>query len=103
MAGRLLTAAGFEVVGEAADGPATLRAVDELAPDLVLLDVQLSTEDGIDISRQLSRGTRPPDVVLVSSREASDYGSRLTDAPILGFISKRAFSGAALGSLIAQA
>src|SRR3954452_3766730 len=42
----LLEAEGFEVVGEAEDGASALRAVHELSPELVLLDVQLPDIDG---------------------------------------------------------
>jgi hypothetical protein len=40
-------------------------------------------------------------VVLTSSRQASDYGSRLTEAPASGFIPKQDLSGAALTAALA--
>src|SRR5688572_13550442 len=42
IAARLLTEGGFSVVGEEADGATALSSVQELRPDLVLLDVQLT-------------------------------------------------------------
>lgn len=102
MARALLTSSGYEVVGEADDAATALSAFDELQPDLVVLDVQLPTDDGIEISHQLNERNNRPQVVLVSSREASDYGHRLLDAPVRGFIRKRDFSGASLRPLICQ-
>src|SRR5881227_1792297 len=50
----LLEAEGYEVVGEAEDGAAALRAVEELSPELVLLDVQLPDVDGFDVAARLT-------------------------------------------------
>ena len=46
----LLEAEGYSVVGEAEDGLSALRAVEELRPDVVLLDVQLPDIDGIEVA-----------------------------------------------------
>ena len=43
----LLESEGFEVIGEAENGLGAIDAVHELAPDLVLLDVQLPDINGI--------------------------------------------------------
>jgi two-component system, NarL family, nitrate/nitrite response regulator NarL len=97
----LLEAEGWEVVGEAADAGSAIDAVHALAPELVLLDIQLPDRDGIEVAEELAREPSPPAVVLMSSREASDYGARLSGAPACGFLPKTALSGAALASLAA--
>jgi two-component system LytT family response regulator len=43
----------IECVGEAADGPAVIAAVQALQPDVVLLDIQMPGYSGIDVLRQL--------------------------------------------------
>jgi len=96
----LLGAAGFEVAGEAHDGEDALAQADLLHPDIVLLDVQLPGMDGFEVALRLSRLTSPPRVVLTSSREASDYGERLRQAPVLGFVPKGELSGATLAALL---
>jgi DNA-binding LytR/AlgR family response regulator len=53
---------------------------------VVLLDIQLPDIDGFDVAARLAGTADPPAVVLISSREAAAYGSRLRDAPSRGFI-----------------
>jgi DNA-binding NarL/FixJ family response regulator len=96
----LLEAEGFDVAGEAADGESALAAVAELRPDAVLLDVQLPDGDGIEVARRLAAAPGAPQVVLTSTRDAADYGSRLEDAPARGFVPKQRLSGAALAALL---
>ena len=99
----MLSAEGFEVKGEAADGESALSEAIRLRPEVVLLDVQLPGIDGFEVANRLAQTDEPPKVVLTSSREASDYGSRLTNAPVVGFIPKRDLSGEALAALASAA
>jgi DNA-binding NarL/FixJ family response regulator len=93
----LLTAAGFEVVGEATTGGEALAAVTALRPDIVLLDVQLPDMSGFDVCALLEREDgRPPDIVLVSSRDPSDYGDLVEASCACGFVPKGELSSDAL-------
>lgn len=96
----ILEADGFEVVGEAADGASALEKVHELGPDVLLLDVQLPDMDGFAVSSALKRNGSGPLVVLVSSRDACDYGTLVEESGARGFIPKDELSGAALINLI---
>jgi DNA-binding NarL/FixJ family response regulator len=96
----MLEAEGFRVIGEAGDGVAAMRVADSLAPDIVLLDIQLPGEDGFAVAERLAGAEHAPVVVLISSRDASVYGPRLTGAAAQGFIPKWALSGAALARLV---
>lgn len=97
----LLESEGFEVVGEAADGDSALAETRRLAPDVVLLDIQLPDLDGFELARQLTADGGGPTVVLISSREATDFGSLLRASGARGFIAKDELSGARLRSLLA--
>jgi DNA-binding NarL/FixJ family response regulator len=99
-ASALLEAEGFEVVGEAADGVSALEAAARLRPDVVLLDIRLPDIDGLQVAERLAAVPEPPSVVLISSRDADAYGSRLSSVPARGFIAKRDLSGAALVALL---
>jgi CheY-like chemotaxis protein len=98
----MLESEGFAVVGEAKDGAEAIEFVDELAPELVLLDVQLPDLSGFEVTaRLLVRNGDAPDVILVSSREACDYGTQVEESGARGFITKGDLSGAAIRALLA--
>jgi DNA-binding NarL/FixJ family response regulator len=98
----LLSADGFDVRGESEDGASAIRAVEQLHPDLVLLDVQLPDMDGFEVARRLRGLADAPDIILTSSRDAADYGSRLQEAGVLGFVPKHELSGEALEALTSK-
>ena len=99
LARRVLEAGGFCVVGEAADGAGALPAVEALRPEIVLLDVVLPDVDGFTVADRLRRKRSPPEVVLISSRERTDFGTRLNGPNRHRFLPKGEFSSAALESL----
>jgi DNA-binding NarL/FixJ family response regulator len=90
----------FEVVGEAGDGASAIAEVRRLRPDVVLLDIRLPDTDGFQVAARLSEDSSAA-VVLVSSRDASDYGSKIEQSRVAGFIPKADLSGAALEALLA--
>ena len=76
--GERLAAAGWRIVGEAATGAAAIDLVTRLAPDVVLLDV-----------------------VLTSGHDRGDFAGRIRSAPVRGFLPKEMISGPALATLLA--
>ena len=96
----ILQSEGFEVVGEAEDGESAIAAARALNPDVLLLDVQLPDMDGFAVCRALGLNGGPPAVVLVSSRDACDYGGLIEQSGARGFIAKDELSGNALSDLL---
>ena len=95
----LLEAAGFDVVGEAADGRSALETVGWLRPDIVLLDVQLPDLDGFGVADLLP--AEGPVVVLTSSRAASSFRRRLAANPALRFVAKSDLSAETIAAAVA--
>ena len=102
LARRMLERAGFAVV-EAASGTDAVAAAADLKPDVVLLDIQLPDVDGFAVARSLAASKHPSAVVLTSSREASDYGERISASSAIAFLPKTDLSGSALRELLARA
>lgn len=92
---------GFHVVGSAGTGEEAVAQVTQLSPELVLLDIQLPGMDGFATAELLASLPNPPEVILISSRARSSYGSRIDHAPVRGFLSKHELSGESLTSLMA--
>ena len=101
VARELLERAGYIVTGEAADAAEALAAVASQAPEAVLLDIQLPDKDGFAIAAALAADGGPA-IVLISSREADDYGMRIAECGARGFISKSKLSAAAFDALLAR-
>jgi two-component system CitB family response regulator len=75
---------GFEVVGAATTGKEALSLVEQLHPDLVLLDIFLPDENGIELMRRLRAGdSQRVDVIAITSAKDVDV---LRDAMQLGVI-----------------
>jgi two-component system CitB family response regulator len=60
--------AGFEVAGRAHTGAAAVEAVDQLRPDLVLLDIYLPDMSGLEVLQKLREEDHPPvDVICITA------------------------------------
>jgi len=71
MLSRLLASEGYEVT-EAATGAETLSALPGVRPDLVILDVMLSGEDGFDLLAAIRRSSNVPVILLTGRGRESD-------------------------------
>jgi DNA-binding NarL/FixJ family response regulator len=85
----------FEVVGEAREGADALEAARELAPDVVLLDVNLPDGVGFDLVPRLDAT-----VVMTSSRDDDGYALLAHEAGAAGFVSKHDLSAAAIARFL---
>ena len=68
----LAHADGFQVVGTAGDGEQAIRLVNQLKPDILVLDLMLSKQDGISVLKAISGMEKRP-VTLATSGFITDY------------------------------
>jgi DNA-binding NarL/FixJ family response regulator len=97
----MLEAQGFDVVGEAADGRAAVAAAERLRPDVALVDIGLPGLDGFQVAAAIRDAATASHIVLISGREAADFGTRVAGSAADGFIPKVDLSGDALLALLA--
>jgi len=93
--GRLLEREGLEVVGVASSSAQGIRRVEELKPDVTLVDVALGEESGFDLVKQIGSPT-----ILISTSPAEEFGSLIEASPALGFLNKAHISARSIRELV---
>lgn len=78
----------LEVVGEAADGAEAVRLVEELVPDVVLMDIRMPVMDGLTATRHILGRPRPPLVVVLTTFDADEFVYRSLREGAAGFLLK---------------
>jgi DNA-binding NarL/FixJ family response regulator len=78
-----------EVVGEAADGRAAVERALELDPDVVLMDISLPGQSGIDATAEIKRARPHVQVLGLSMYDNEEYVTRLLKAGAAGYVLKR--------------
>lgn len=96
----LLESEGFHVVGEAENGESAVAQATSLAPELILLDVQLPDIDGFQVARRVTGSPPAPTVIMVSSRDDSDFGPLVAASGARGFVTKAELSGDRLRAIL---
>lgn len=81
-----LQEAGYEVVGEAADGEEAVRLAIELMPDLIIMDIKMPKLDGISAAEKISEHKIP--VVLLTAFSQADLVKRAADAGAMAYVTK---------------
>ena len=80
----------IEVVGEAEDGQAALDLVNELNPDVLVLDLHLPTITGIEVARRIQAAGSPTRILVLSAYDDDDYVFAAMDAGASGYLLKTA-------------
>jgi two-component system response regulator EvgA len=88
MAKALLTNRGYRVVGETDGVAATHAAIDALALDAILLDLNLPDGDGLHLAAQLCATGRPPRILLTSAEVPGPPPSAVDRCGAAGFVAK---------------
>lgn len=78
----------YEVVGYVEDGLALLRAVDELKPDVVLLDIGMPLLNGLDAARELKKRMPRLKLIFLTMNSDSDIAAKALQTGAAGYLLK---------------
>ena len=79
---------GFCVVGEAADGEEGLRLAETLCPDIVLMDVQMPRQNGVQATAAITARRLPCRVIILTTFDYEDYVFDAIKAGAVGYLLK---------------
>jgi DNA-binding NarL/FixJ family response regulator len=88
--GMLASQAEFEVVGEAADGVQAVVLVQQLAPQVVLMDLRMPVMDGVEAITQIRAGHAPAYILVLTTYDTDADILRAIEAGATGYILKDA-------------
>jgi DNA-binding NarL/FixJ family response regulator len=100
---RLLERHGIEVAGVATTVTEALDQVDQIRPDVTLVDIDLGGESGFELVRRLQQVVGPPpsSVILISTHAEDDFADLVAASAAIGFLSKADLSADAIHDLLA--
>jgi DNA-binding NarL/FixJ family response regulator len=85
---RLERSADFEVVGEAVNGREAIQKVEELEPDVVLMDISMPVMNGMDAARYLRENHPDTKVIILTMHEHKEYIQGVIRCGAQGYIVK---------------
>jgi DNA-binding NarL/FixJ family response regulator len=77
-----------EVVGSVADGGAVLEAAQRLQPDVIVLDLNMPSVDGLELCRQITQANPHTKVIVFTAMNDPVIRQRCLDARAAAFLSK---------------
>ena len=82
----------IEVVGEAGDGSEAIGLIEELTPDVILLDLELPGLSGFEVLEQTTANFPEIKVIVLSVHDAEEYAMRALQSGAAGYLPKSAAS-----------
>ena len=79
---------GFEVVGEALDGAQAVQMAENLRPDIVLMDVQMPRQNGVQATAAITARNLPCRVIILTTFDYEDYVFEAIKAGAVGYLLK---------------
>lgn len=78
----------IEVVGEARNGLQALQSVEDLQPDVLLLDIEMPLMDGIEVARRLQEAKFEVRILILSAYDDREYIRALLEIGVSGYLIK---------------
>ncbi len=78
----------FEIIAQTGDGLAALQLIEELKPDIAVLDISMPNLDGLEVVQRIKQGNIPTEFVILTMYKEEEYFDRAMDLGVKGYILK---------------
>jgi len=95
----LLEREGFTVVGEAADGLEAIQQTRALSPEIVVMDISMPSENGLNAAREIHKSCPGVKVILLTQHSEEVYIGDALEAGVAGYVLKSQVSNDLLHAL----
>lgn len=99
----LLEREGLTVTAVVSSTAEALRSVEASPPDVILVDISLGEENGLDLARRLAEadgGREGTTVILISTHTQADFADVIAESSAAGFLPKAELSAAAIRRIV---
>ncbi|MCW8854773.1 MAG: LytTR family DNA-binding domain-containing protein [Gammaproteobacteria bacterium] len=86
LAGLVQNLDGYTQCADASNGHETLKLVQELKPDIILLDIRMPGMDGLEVARHLNKLSKPPAIIFTTA--FSDHALQAFEAHAIDYLVK---------------
>ena len=80
--------AGWEVCGEAKTGREAVDKVEELKPDIIILDISMPDLNGVEAARRIRKASAATEILILSMHYSDQLIREIVDAGVRGYIMK---------------
>ncbi len=80
----------IEIVGEASEGNEAIEKAEELAPDVIVMDIAMPGMDGLEATRRITKKNPKVKVLVLSQHDNKEYILSAIKAGVVGYVPKRA-------------
>jgi DNA-binding NarL/FixJ family response regulator len=87
---------GLTVAGVAHNSTEAVQCARTLRPDVMLIDIRLGQESGLEVARRLRRHGYSTTLIMISTHAAEDYADLIAESPAAGFLPKTELSAQAI-------
>jgi two-component system, NarL family, response regulator DegU len=78
----------IEVIGEASNGAEALELIQELNPDVLILDMEMPVMDGVEVARRLKGSKSPVNILVLSAYDDRQYILEMLNMGAAGYLIK---------------
>jgi DNA-binding NarL/FixJ family response regulator len=80
--------AGFRIIAEAGNGEQALELIEQLRPDIAILDIDMPKMTGLEVVKQILERKIPTEVIILTMHDEASFFEKALDLGVMGYVLK---------------